>query len=178
MRDLHSLLQADMACLLGVSGRTLRDWPSVPRRPNGSYDGPAVIAWFVERRSGKDLDLTAERARLAAVQADKGEMELKVRRRELQPLDTVIREVGTIIANANSKLRQIPHAIGQHVPQEVRLRVVNEAAKLVAEALDDLTKGTAEVLASPAGSDSERVGGHEPEALNGSERGTGPVEDE
>lgn len=126
----------------------------------------------------EQLDGNQERARKDKEMADKLSLENRTRRRELQPLETVIHEVGTIIANANSKLRQIPHAIGQHVPQEVRLRVVNEAAKLVAEALDDLTKGTAEVLASPAGADSERVGGHEPEALNGSERGTGPVEDE
>lgn len=44
--NIRSLTQQDIAALMGVSPQAVRAPNSgVPRNPDGSYDGPAVMAW-------------------------------------------------------------------------------------------------------------------------------------
>lgn len=49
---LRRLRQQVAAELLGVHVRTLRDW-NAPRTETGAYDGPDLVKWYLERRSGQ-----------------------------------------------------------------------------------------------------------------------------
>lgn len=61
--DIRRLSQKLAAELLAVTPRTLRDWSDAPRNPDGSYDGPALVAWLLSRDRTGGLDPTQERAR-------------------------------------------------------------------------------------------------------------------
>jgi hypothetical protein len=58
---LGGLSQAAAAWLVGLSCRSLRDNPGVPRAAGGSYDGQALVKWAVARadasaRQARDVD--------------------------------------------------------------------------------------------------------------------------
>lgn len=175
---------SELARLTGMAWRTIRarmDAAGITGTKNGAateFESAEALRAIYLPTGNEQLDGNHERARKDKELADKLSLENKVRRKELIPLDVVIHGVGGLIANANSKLRQIPHAIGQHVPADIRPRVVGESAKLVGEALGDLASGAEDVLEGTPDTDSEPVGGHESTPLNGGERGTWPVEDE
>lgn len=80
--NLSSLNQSQVAALLSVAPRTLRDWHDIPRNDDGSYPGPAVVAYYVEKVAGGS-EYDDQRQRLAAAQAEKVEHENAVRRGEL-----------------------------------------------------------------------------------------------
>ena len=49
VKVLQSLSQGATAWLLGVSPRALRDRPTLPRNPDGTYDAQQVLGWAVEQ---------------------------------------------------------------------------------------------------------------------------------
>ena len=85
--NINALSQQAAATLLAVTSRSLRDWEKagegVPRNADGSYPGPALVAWYVKRQAGPQLDPVRERARRDKEAADKQAMENAVRRNEL-----------------------------------------------------------------------------------------------
>lgn len=81
---------ADLATLFGIHKRTVQQWASegVLKRGAAGFDVRASIRAVVDRLQigrAKSGDLTAERTRLAAMQADKVELQNATARGELIP---------------------------------------------------------------------------------------------
>lgn len=129
-----SLTQIEMAALLSVTPRTLRDWEKagieVPRNEDGTYPGPAVIAWEIGRRSVPDglLNGEQEKARRDKESADKLAMENATRRGELARVDEVVRFVSDHNAAARAKLLSLPPKLS---PQLVGINDPNVIAAAI-----------------------------------------------
>lgn len=104
--NLSRLNQQQAANLLGVTSRTLRDWADAPRNGDGSYDGPQLVRWFVERAAG-NTEFDNQRERLAAAQAEKVETDNALRRGEIVLVQSVVEEVGDYITTCCARLRNI-----------------------------------------------------------------------
>lgn len=109
--NMAALNQQQMAYLLGVTSRSLRDWPDAPRNPDGTYDGCAVVQWFI-RRNNAEADYDSQRERLAAAQAEKVETENALRRGELADMAAVSAVWTEHIMNARVKLLSLPSKLG------------------------------------------------------------------
>lgn len=81
------LSQKEIAEVLGVTARTIRDWAAegLPRLDDQSYPAADCVAWLVARNRAADGDLNPEqeRARKDKEAADKLAMDNAVRRGEL-----------------------------------------------------------------------------------------------
>jgi hypothetical protein len=104
--DLSALTQLQTAALLSVTPRTLRDWEKAgrgpPRNSDGTYPGPAVVAWEVGRhRPGleDDLDGEQERARKDKEQADKLALENAETRGDVARVSVIERELSAVFAD-------------------------------------------------------------------------------
>ena len=129
-----------------------------------------------------ELDMNAERARLAKAQADKTELENAVRSGLLLERGKVLQEVGAMLASFQSRVIAIPDAVGQlFEPRTARTVVVEIRRKLyealaeLAEYRPDVLDGTGETGGAAAESDGEPVGGSEPSAVKRKQRGAGAV---
>jgi hypothetical protein len=100
--NLSALTQTQAAALLSIAPRTLRDWHDAPRNPDGSYVGPALVAYYVAKMAGGG-EFDDQRQRLAAAQAEKVEHENAVRRGELAPRAAVVHFWTDCIANMRAK---------------------------------------------------------------------------
>lgn len=109
--NMATLNQQQAAYLLGVTSRSLRDWSDVPRNPDGTYDGAAVVAWWA-RRNCSESDFDNQRERLAAAQAEKVETENALRRGELADMAAVLSVWVDHIMNARAKLLALPAKLG------------------------------------------------------------------
>jgi hypothetical protein len=106
--NLSALTQIQAAALLSVAPRTLRDWHDVPRNPDGTYPGPALVAYYVAKLGAAGGEFDDQRQRLAAAQAEKVEHENAVRRGELADMRDVERFWTDCIANARAKALALP----------------------------------------------------------------------
>jgi phage terminase Nu1 subunit (DNA packaging protein) len=129
-----------------------------------------------------DLDLNAERARLAKAQADTHEANLAVRCGELLERSRVIREVGAMLASFQSRAIVIPDAVGQLLDPKTARTVVPAVREKIYEALAEMSEyrpelpsGYSEDSSASTESDSERVGGSEPQTVKRKQRGAGSV---
>jgi len=136
--NIHRLNQRLAAEMLSVTARTLRDWPAAPRNGDGTYDGPALVAWYVGREHSDDLDPMRERARRDAEYADKLAMDNAVRRGELARRADVVRAWEDLIAAARSRLLRLPADCRGVVPAECRAAVVPAVRDAVHQALREL----------------------------------------
>jgi len=98
-----------------------------------------VDAYARELKGGDDvLDYTQERARLAAAQANKQELEGKILSGELVRASDVVDDVGTCVTNAKARLLGIPSkaaAIGEGM---TRAELEDTLTDMVNEALNEL----------------------------------------
>jgi hypothetical protein len=176
--DLDALTQQAAARLLSTTARSLRDWEAageaVPRNSDGSYPGPALVAWYSER-GGETLDANRERARKDKEMADKLSLENQLRRGELSVTKQIVSAFGGLVAAARSRLIQIPDALGQFCDARYATVIVAEARRRIYEALAELAADVGADLDAAADADGERVGGREPEALERGERRTGSM---
>lgn len=179
--ELHALTQQAAAKLLSVTARSLRDWEAagegVPRNPDGSYPGPALVAWFVERQTGEKLDAVAERARKDKEHADKLALENAETRGELGRIGDVTEWFGQHVDRCCTRLDQIPDALGQLCEPRIAAIVVPECRRLIhearAELAADATAGSAghsESVAAAANGNGQPVGGREPPTLERKQR--------
>ena len=99
---IQELTQTQAAALLSVAPRTLRDWHDCPRNKDGTYPGPALVAYYVAKVTGGG-EFDDQRQRLAAAQAEKVEHDNAVRRGELARMADVVRAWTDCIANARAK---------------------------------------------------------------------------
>ncbi len=109
--SIAALTQIQAAALLSVAPRTLRDWHDCPRNPDGSYNGPSLVAYYVAKLGGSN-EFDDQRQRLAAAQAERVENENAVRRGELADMNDVARFWTECIANARAKLLSLPAKLG------------------------------------------------------------------
>jgi phage terminase Nu1 subunit (DNA packaging protein) len=166
---LRRLNQQQAAYILGVTSRSLRDWPDAPRNDDGTYDAAPLVAWWLERdgkhgamRNSSEFD--NQRERLAAAQAEKVETENRVRRGELADMADVSAAWQDHILAAKSKLLSMPAKLG---PQLVNIADAGTIAGRI----------RAEVhfaLLELAESSDVRSGGVAPEGTVGVESSTGP----
>lgn len=84
------------------------------------------------RMSSSGLDLTAERARLAAAQARKVERENEVAEGELIPIKDVVQGLSEVISTAKSKLLVLP---GRLSAKLAKVRAIKEIEKLLLDAI-------------------------------------------
>ena len=109
--NLAALNQTQAAALLSVAPRTLRDWIDAPRNGDGTYPGPALVAYYVGKLGGGS-EYDTQRERLAAAQAEKVEAENAVRRGELAELGSVAAEWSALIHACRAKLLSMPSKLG------------------------------------------------------------------
>ena len=142
---------AEVCGHISVTTKTLQEYLEkgiVTRQPPGKYDLDFVRAEYIKHiravASGRsrqgDLDLQAERARLAKEQADAKEMENAIERGELVYIDDVARQIENQLTKVRTKLLAIPTKAApecQSVATVGEVRDIIEAA--IIEALNELS---------------------------------------
>jgi phage terminase Nu1 subunit (DNA packaging protein) len=139
--ELARLNQQQVAYLLGVTSRTVRDWADAPRNADGSYDARAVVAWFAAKSGSAtsgDENYPTQRERLAAAQAEKVEVENRVRRGELVEVEQVGAEWDDLVLAARAKLLSMPtkvapQLVGRTDPNAIRTIIRDEVHAALAE---------------------------------------------
>ncbi len=163
--NIAALTQVQAAALLSVAPRTMRDWSDAPRNPDGTYNGPSIVAYYVSKMAGDELDLNRERARLAKEQADRTALSNAVARGDVIPSAVALQQWSDHIVAARAKLLAMPTKLG---PQLINISEVNLIAAAikaaVIESLDELARwrpaaGGGEPVAVTAEPDGEPVGG-------------------
>ena len=131
-----------LAECLGVDERTLARWADdeqmpVERRGKRSEwraDPARVVAWLLERERAKDdtnAEVSAQRARLLKLQADRVEVDNRERIGQLVSVAAVKREYGPRIAGARDALLAVPDRIAARCaassdPELVHTLIANE----------------------------------------------------
>ena len=180
--QLTALTQGQAAALLSITPRALREWHDAPRNKDGTYPGPALVAYYVARNGGDDLDLNRERARLAKEQADRTALANAVARGDVIPAAVATQQWTDHIVAARARMLAIPP---KYSPQVAGLSDVNVIASIlkdaVHEALDELARwqppsGSVETLEVAAELDRQPVGRPRKTVVERVERGAGAVE--
>lgn len=103
---------------------------------------------------GNELDITAERARLAKEQADKTEMENKVRRGELIESSKVINDVGGLVHEVKTRLLALPSQLSAYLSHQEPGSVESQLYDGIYEALSGLAGATEIASGAPEEVDS------------------------
>jgi len=133
----------------------LAEWTGYTRQTIAKIIERKAIPWPCDLKTGvqgvvqyargesstvDDLDLTAERARLAKEQADKHELENAKTRGELIVTEDAMKAWGAVVQRVRSRLLSIP---SKAAPLLIGIKRTSEAKdtieKLVCEALDELS---------------------------------------
>ncbi|MEX6507449.1 terminase small subunit [Jiella sp. M17.18] len=119
------LKTAELAKLLGLSVRRVnqlaKDGIAIKTAP-GRFDGPKSIANFIESKTiGDDakaaaLDLNAEKARLAKLQADGHEIKNAALRGDLVEAEAVAREWADILRRVRAGIMAVPSRVRSRNP--------------------------------------------------------------
>ena len=185
---LQQLNQTQAAALLSVAPRTLRDWHDAPRNKDGTYPGPALVAYYVARITGGG-EYDDQRQRLAAAQAEKVEHENAVRRGELARRGDVERFWTECITNMRARALAMgsklsPRLVNIGDASLISAAIRAEVHAFLSELADWEPGGPEAVVADgPAGGepaadpDGERVGRPRAKAQQRKRRGARPVED-
>jgi phage terminase Nu1 subunit (DNA packaging protein) len=138
--------QRQAAKILGTTTKTVQLWevPSHSRKGRELvYYIPEIVAWRVAQLEGRhgpdDLCLEAERARLAAAQADKTELDLAVRRGELLSVGLVYRAWETLLIGVRARMLALPTKLAAELAitqdsNAIRARLTDEVIEILAEA--------------------------------------------
>jgi phage terminase Nu1 subunit (DNA packaging protein) len=119
--ELTKLNQQQIAFICGVTARSVRDWAEAPRNSDGTYNAQDFVAWFVTRTTGgseTEKEFHTQRERLAAAQAEKVEVENRVRQGELVEVKETISVWSDIVSGIRAKLLTMPSKMG---PQLVNI---------------------------------------------------------
>lgn len=176
--------QQDIADHLGISQSAVSALVRADvfeKRPRGGFDLDECRTAYLRRlreeaagraaqgdREDGDLDIVAERARLAKEQADRLEMENALRRQELVEFDHFVARVGQLLATVRTRLLALPAecavqwaaaqtpAVAEAVIRDVVYQALEELSSgggRVADDIgakgDDLAKLTGEAAAAP-----------------------------
>lgn len=122
--EIRNLSQQTAAELLGVDPRTLRDW-NAPRNPDGTYDGPTLVNWFIQRKS--ELNRTEEaKERQAIARAAKLELEVSKASGDTVSRHDVDQEIMAIMIVIKGQILKIPNLVANDIPDDLRARLVSE----------------------------------------------------
>lgn len=142
IRDDRLLLpQKCCALVFSVTPQAIQQWPVKWRKKVGRtalYYLPD-LALYREFTNSKlvDLDLQRERARLAAAQADRTELEVKQLRRELIPESEIAAQWDSIVVAIRSKVLGIPSKLKTIIPK-LTDKDLAKVRKTVRGVLEDL----------------------------------------
>jgi phage terminase Nu1 subunit (DNA packaging protein) len=141
----------------------------------------AYIRWLRSRapKGGGSPDLNAERARLAAAQAGKTELDLAERRGELLDVDVVASLWARLVTEAKTRVLSLPNKIAPRL-----IGCTRESARALLEmelhaALRGISESAGYVgagMAAVSESDGEPMGRHESDPESRGERGAGALE--
>lgn len=164
-----------MAALVGVSLPTLSKYidQGMPVATEGrrgvawELDVADCFAWVLSRReeqwrqehglsADEPIDLALERARLARVQTEAGELKNAVMRRELVPARAVLEHWAQQTVATRTHLRAIPSQLKGAIPHMTADEVVL-ARKLIDRALSELADGLPEHTADSLEDDEGEV---------------------
>jgi phage terminase Nu1 subunit (DNA packaging protein) len=169
-----SIAAAPLAAVLGVTERAVQGRARdgrLPRSLDGLIDLHAVVRAGVEvlakRQAGgeDDLDINAERARLAKEQADAQQMKNDVSRGQLVPRPDVVVGMQVAFAAARARLLSLPT---KAAPLLVGLETPTAARDILTDLVNEACGELAATRAIPAASDRPADGG-------GGDRGAGRV---
>jgi phage terminase Nu1 subunit (DNA packaging protein) len=141
-----SITTADLATLLGVTSRVFGHWrrdhgfPEQIKR--GLYDLREIAQWWMRVwKEARAHTAQADEDRLLKAKADKAEMEVREKRREVIPRDEVDRAFRQMITEARGLLVNVPARCIQAISPEGRYRreeveaIIKEQVDLALEAL-------------------------------------------
>ena len=137
------LPQSVCAIAFGISVDALRKWRVKPRRRQGRqvlYYLPDLMSYRDLRDENPALSLNLERARLAAAQADRTELEVKQMRSELIPVHAVVETWEPIVTAARNKVLAIPSKLKTAIPNLTN-HDLGMIKTIVRSTLDDLANG-------------------------------------
>lgn len=127
--------KTELSKFLGVAQKTISEWHTIPNFPvksigqvgrgkGNQYESKAVIQWMVQREvdrmlggnqaastgmssedRGRALDLNMERARLAAAQADKAEIDAELAKGTIVKTDDMVAAWSSHFSSLKGKLR-------------------------------------------------------------------------
>lgn len=110
--DINGLTQQAAATLLSVTSRSLRDWEKagdgIPRNSDGTYPGPALVAWYVARQTGEELDALKERARKDKEHADQLALKNAETRGDLAPISVMEDEIASLLGDHRTNVLGLP----------------------------------------------------------------------
>jgi len=92
IRAMKSLSQKEVAWLIGLTDRQVRNCDDCPRRDDGKYDAAAVVQWHVERSTSDPMvssESTPALERWRLARARTAEDDLATRRGQLVEADVV-----------------------------------------------------------------------------------------
>jgi hypothetical protein len=139
---------SELADLTGKSFRTVKrritdaGVQPVERTPKSALyaSADALQAIYApEAMKVGELDLGAERARLAKMQADRIERDLMIDAGELVRLDEVTDWYGEHVTNCRARLLQLPGAVAVVFDREIATRIEQECRSRLHEALAELS---------------------------------------
>lgn len=147
----------ELGRLLGISARTVRELAErgiIPRGERGRYPLASVAAYcrhLREQAAGRadadGTDLVAERAKLAAAQRRRVELQIAAEERRLVDAEAVRGRFVGMVTAAKNRLLAVPSKAKSRIPT-LTVADVEVLEALVAEALEELARGHA-----PAGGD-------------------------
>ncbi|MBU1699642.1 MAG: terminase small subunit [Candidatus Eisenbacteria bacterium] len=141
------LNKVQVAEVFKVNRSTVDTWirRGCPAKKDGrqwSFDVGSVVEWLIEReKTPHELDLSRERARLAAAQAEKTELEIQKIRGETVSTEEVELAVSVMLMNFRTRMLSIPSKLS------LRLTGLKNTAKIelmlkeaVGEALEEISE--------------------------------------
>jgi phage terminase Nu1 subunit (DNA packaging protein) len=134
------LPQSVCAIAFGISVDALRKWRVKPRRRQGRlvlYYLPDLVNYRDLREEKPALSLNYERARLAAAQADRTELEVKQICGNLIPAHEVLEAWEPIVIAARSKILALPSKLKTAIPK-LTDHDLGKIKTMVRGALEDL----------------------------------------
>jgi phage terminase Nu1 subunit (DNA packaging protein) len=146
------LSQQDVADMHGVDVRTVRRWDEEghPRRTDGTYVAAKSIEWRLARLNLGALDLDGERARLAKLQADRLQVDLRARSGDLLQRDRLEQAWSMSLAACRDSLLGIPRRLANELVGEQDDRVI---ARRIDEEIRHAFKAMVLEFSKPAHSD-------------------------
>ena len=139
--------QSQISAYLSISTSHLKeliDRGEIEKKDTGRYDFDECRIQYINYLKGKnkkaqDIDLQAERARLAKEQADAKEMENAIERGDLVYIEKVAKEFETQFLKAKTKLLAMPSKIAAEVHASANVKEAKELIELnMQDALSEL----------------------------------------
>jgi len=167
--------KTQLSKILGVAQKTIGEWHKIPNFPvkstgqvgrgkGNEYDTKQVIQWFVNREvdkllggnqgaaDGMDgeertavLDLNTERARLAAAQADKAEIEAEIAKGTIVRTDEMVAAWAGHFSALKGKLRAVCVRIAQRAQN---MREPKKIELMTRSLIDEILRDHSDVTGS------------------------------